>query len=249
MISNVVILLTACVNPDGMTKTVLQNCDTRLSQYKEALRFYLTRTSYKIVVVENTLFDFSDNYQSQVNDGRLEYLTFEGNEYDKSLGKGYGEALIIKYAFENSKFINAADCIVKITGRLKVLNINTLMKNIEIIWDKRFSFVACDTLLNQSFAFSQFIFASKPFYLDYFIPNSNKINDMEIRYFEHILAESVTHWKRDGNKHYLFMIPIEVQGVSGTTGIMHDKPPLIKKIGIFIKSIYLNHLSKIKFTE
>ena len=37
----IVILLTACVNPNGMSKTVLQDVELRRKQYVNALNFYL----------------------------------------------------------------------------------------------------------------------------------------------------------------------------------------------------------------
>ena len=92
----IVVLLTACVNPNGMSKTVLQDVN--------ALNFYLQETSLPICFVENTGFDMSCEFHSYIDSGRLEYLCFKGNNYDKSLGKGYGEAVIILYATENSVF-------------------------------------------------------------------------------------------------------------------------------------------------
>lgn len=91
----IVVLLTACVNPNGMSKTVLQDVELRRKQYVNALNFYLQETSLPICFVENTGFDMSCEFHSYIDSGRLEYLCFKGNNYDKSLGKGYGEAVII----------------------------------------------------------------------------------------------------------------------------------------------------------
>ena len=55
----IVILLTACVNPNGMSKTVLQDVELRRKQYVNALNFYLQETSLPICFVENTGFDMS----------------------------------------------------------------------------------------------------------------------------------------------------------------------------------------------
>ena len=44
--SKLVLLMTACINPQGMSKTVLQNKEERLTQYKTALNWYLRNTFY-----------------------------------------------------------------------------------------------------------------------------------------------------------------------------------------------------------
>lgn len=119
-----VILMTACVNPDGMHCTKLQDCRTRKKQYLEALEFYLNETPFKVVFCENSGAELYDEINSAEKYRRLEYLTFYGNDYDKSYGKGYGEARIIDYAIRNSQFISDVDWVIKITGRIKCLNIN-----------------------------------------------------------------------------------------------------------------------------
>lgn len=117
------ILLTACVNPGGMSYTVINDIAERQQQYEDALTFYLENTNVPIVVVENTGVDFSDKFSEYKNSGRLEYLTFQGNDFDKKRGKGYGEALILKYALEHSSFLKQTKYLCKITGRLIIRNI------------------------------------------------------------------------------------------------------------------------------
>ena len=100
---DVVLLLTACINPNGMLYTTIQDTELRKKHYIESLFFYLTKTQYKIVFVENSNTDISSLYQKEISEGRLECITFDGNNYDRSLGKGYGEALILDYACMHSK--------------------------------------------------------------------------------------------------------------------------------------------------
>lgn len=103
---NKVILLTACVNPNGMSNTAIQDIDIRKQQYKDAIDFYLRRTDYGIVFVENSSTDMSQGYCVPISKGRLEMITFEGNNYDRKLGKGYGEAMIIDYVFKHSRLLS-----------------------------------------------------------------------------------------------------------------------------------------------
>lgn len=124
-----VLLLTACVNPGGMPFTALTDTDQRLHQYLDALDFYLKETSLPIVFCENTGVDISSRYISAVRSGRLECLCFDGNHFDHAKGKGYGEALIMDYAFCHSQFLAHCEMVVKVTGRLKVENIDRLLRD------------------------------------------------------------------------------------------------------------------------
>ena len=124
--SNVAILMTACINPNGMEQTTLQDPKIRKAQYLEAIDYYLNETKYDIVFCENTGKDIYDEIRSPEKHIRLEYLTFCGNDYDKRKGKSYGEAVIIQYAIHNSKKLQNCEYIIKITGRVKILNLNSL---------------------------------------------------------------------------------------------------------------------------
>lgn len=210
-----VILLTACIAPLGMSKTVLQDKNVRLVQYKQALDYYLKKTENKIVFVENTGFDISQEYQEYVKVGRLEVMTFKGNSYDKRLGKGYGEALIIDYGLKNSRFIKEAKDIIKITGRLIIRNINQLLHH------SRAGNVYCNLVKASSRAqtsYSIFFCAPKEFYTKYFLENIGMINDEQTYYFEHYLNDCCHKWKNDGNRWKEFWIPILICGQSGTSG-------------------------------
>lgn len=117
------LLLTACINPGDMPNNILTNIIERETQYINALKFYLDNTPFKVVFIENTLHDCSSQFGNYIKAGRLEYITFNGNTYNKTLGKGFGEGQIIKYGFETSKLLNEAQNIMKITGRLQLSNI------------------------------------------------------------------------------------------------------------------------------
>lgn len=125
---DIIILMTGTVNPEGMSKTHLQDPIIRKQQYIQSINFYLEETIFKIVFCENTNINFFNEIESNEKNERLEYLTFKGNNYNKKKGKGYGEAKIISYALQNSKFINKCNYIIKINGRVKILNINDYVK-------------------------------------------------------------------------------------------------------------------------
>lgn len=204
------ILLTACVNPDGMAYTALQDPEERQRQYVEALDFYLKETNTPVVFVENTLTDFSSQYKSSIDSGRLEYLTFDGNNYDKKLGKGYGEAKLIMYAYEHSRILKECDYVVKITGRLIIRNI----KNIIISkWFLLNNIFRCD-FVRVGVLYSMLFVASPLCLYQMMRRNACNINDSRGVYFEHVLYNAITE------RNVLtipFFKPVQIEGVSGTS--------------------------------
>ena len=92
-----IILLTGCVNPDGMPFTTLTDISIREKQYIEAINFYLHNTDFPIVFAENSGTGISKSHDLFPDNKRLELLSYKGNIH-KNKGKGYGEAEIINYA-------------------------------------------------------------------------------------------------------------------------------------------------------
>lgn len=235
-----VILLTACVNPNGMILTKLNNQKLRLNQYKSSIRFYLENTDKQIIVVENTGYDFSNDFTQYISKQRLECLTFNGNNYNKSLGKGYGESLIIDYALKNSQFINKDNAIVKITGRYIVSNIIEILS---LIKDESYAYVNISRIKGNFLCDSRLFAAPITFFTNYFFSYQERLNDSNGFYFEHALYHSIKQWVTNKNKFKEFRYPFIFNGVTGSTGkqITNSRTSYIKsfikyylhKIGIF----------------
>ena len=171
-----------------MTRTVLQDKLIRQKQYIDSIKFYLDRTNLPVLFVENSGNDLSDSFIEEIKNERLEILTFEGNDFDRSLGKGFGEMLIIEKATFDSRLFAEADFVFKITGRYKVLNINSYIdycsKNQSI-----------DLLVNfkpeLSWADSRFWGANINFFKDSLLKHKDSVNDSRSVYFEHVLSTAV----------------------------------------------------------
>lgn len=229
---NQCILLTACVNPGKMTLTHLKDSSERLNQYKTALDFYLNETDIPIVFCENTNTDFSSEYQQYIKSGRLEYLTFDGNNYDVRKGKGYGEAIIIKYAFNHSRIIKQSSIIIKITGRLVCKNINQLVGKCnkpETIYSSLYADKRGHILAD-----SRVLVAPNLFWVNSFLHLADNINDSNNIFFEHIFYLSSLRGKKQGFSFKEIWFPIEIEGTSGTSGISYT-------IGFFPKIKFYIH--------
>ena len=229
-----IILLTACINPGGMPFTVVSDATQRLNQYLLALQFYLQNTSCPIVFVDNSNMDKTPflEYESQYG-SRLEILSFDGNKV-KTQGKGLGEMEIIEYALIHSKFNLLLDKhrIVKITGRLIVRNINSLLK-----CDKwhlyPYKSIVCHINSDLTFADSR-IFISLGSFMYLLVKQKKYLNDTKGIYFEHLLCQQIKQQKTF--TFFPFITEPHFEGISGSTGIKYEKP----NTSLLYKLRYLN---------
>lgn len=210
--NKVAILLTACVNPSGMSMTALQDGAERRRQYVNALRYYLDNTSVPIVVIENTGTDISSEFASYLRSKRLEYITFLGNDYNKSLGKGYGEATMIIHAIENSQLLSQTKYVIKITGRLIVENIRDIISSRLWWFDNIFR---CD-LWEGNMNMRTMVFACRVKTLyNLMSENYHKLNDSRGYWFEHMLYDALLEHREIPV--VPFLSPIIINGVTGST--------------------------------
>lgn len=131
------LLLTATINPLGMQGAHFSPKERAL-MYADALNFYIRALSnsflqeqWTIVLAENSgsdpesILSLIENHSHRV---RVEYLNVGREGFDNSRGKGFNEFLLIEQAIERSEAISAAGCFFKLTGRIKVLNIVSLLR-------------------------------------------------------------------------------------------------------------------------
>lgn len=210
-----VLLLTACINPNGMKYTELNDPSERERQYVRAVKFYIDRTKYKVCFCENSNSDLSA-FEKIDAGGRLELLSFDGNGYNPNLGKGYGEYRIIEYAFAHSRFIQEASCVVKITGRLMIDNLSQIewLNKLLLRSPRDYVYVSPSEGNTKD---SRCIMAPKWFYTDHFLARENNINDTNNYWFEHFLYDVV----QELPERYVvsdYVIPLSVAGASASWG-------------------------------
>ena len=229
-----IILLTGCINPNGMSFTQLTDVNERQKQYVNAIHYYIKETDCKIIFCENSNTNINylfDNYSE-----RLEILTFNGNK-DKQRGKGYGEAEIIEYAFQKSKWLKENKIVIKITGRLIVNNIKHITKSRK----SKKEFITCLFHSDLKFADSRIICATSSFYKEFY-SKRNMINDSCGVYFEHILCSTVLESP-------LSFIPFSeeplITGISGSTGKSYHIQPSSFKHKLLFKCYSSIQLLKI----
>jgi len=233
------IFLTGTINPNTFLFLKLLEPKIRQNQYINAIKFYLNNTKLKILFVENSNVDISSFFTYEIRSNRLEILTFPSDNFNEKLGKGYGEMSIIEYGVLNSKLIKQANNIYKITGRLKVLNINYII-NYYLKLNKKIISVYFNDSLN--FCDSRIFISNSDFYHNYLIKHKYLINDLNGIFFEHVLSKATLKYIIDNENSFLQFPTIpRIEGVSGTNGAKYNSSFIFwfKKLIKYKIKIYL----------
>lgn len=243
---NIVILLTGTVFPNSNDILALKDPEERKSQYIEAIQFYLSKTDFDIVFVENSGTSLEKYFEGSP---RIEFLTFNSPKSVPDKGKGYKELEIIDYSFKNSSLISSAKGVIKITGRLQILNISKISKSISKGSSCQENAVTCNV-------YQKFKMDSRGFYftLDFFPVLKKYGKSIDFKYsFERALWRAVREYEnsRMGN-YYQFSEPLKIKGISGGLGITYKNGlfiTLARKIKHrymipFVYNRFKNHSSK-----
>lgn len=215
----------------------LKDPKVRRRQYLEAVRFYLNKTSFQIVFVENSDFDFKEFPK---NPERIEYLSFQSSCDSIGKGKGYQELKIMEYAFKNSRFLKQNPVIIKITGRLKVLNINKLANRFKYL-NKSFSnLIYADPFALDNIDARCFLFTSN--FWQFLKRTGNLIDEKHNYNFELALWDAIYLYRLIETNYFKpINIPIRIKGISGSFGNTYKDNLFVHYIR-YLRKIYI-HLS------
>ena len=185
-----------------------------LNDYRTALiRWIQVREVDGIVFCEGSGADLSDLQAiasaAQSQRQQVEFLSFNGQDFDPSLGRGYGEMRIIRHAVEHSELIARAKLIIKITGRLFIPNFASIAKDAARSGDID---LICDLHSNLTSADSRVFCATRTFLQEYLLPYGEIVNDSNGIYFENALARAAHRAMADGRR---FSLPTRAPRVNG----------------------------------
>lgn len=133
--NNYCILLTMTVNISNNIRLItIKDSNERRDVYIRTIKKWLYTTNIKIIVVENSNYDFNElKYEKEFFKDRFEIISFNENNIfpvivsDKS--KGTHELYSIRYAYNNSFLIKNSDFIIKITGRYFIPYLENFISN------------------------------------------------------------------------------------------------------------------------
>ena len=137
---NTTIILTSTVNINPIKWFLFQrDKDERLQTYLKAIRQWLTKTSLKIVLVDNSGYNYDElQLEKELYKDRFEVITFVESELEESKNltdnphKGASEIFAINYAFAKSKIRSPDDFIIKITARYFIPDFEDYLKKYDL---------------------------------------------------------------------------------------------------------------------
>lgn len=219
----VVILLTASVDPMGMAFVAVTDAAERLREYAEAAGSWARAPGiHGVVFCENTGHDLSAIRRAFEGAATAtEVLQFEGNRFDRSLGKGYGELLIMSHALEHSRLLRDADLVVKVTGRYRLGHLPEFLRGLQASWPVQ---VTADLQRSLTWADSRVFGFTPGFFGRHLAPWQARLDDGAGLHLEHALARAVHAALAAGERWAPLPAAPEILGRSGTDGKSYRLP-------------------------
>jgi hypothetical protein len=231
-----VLLLTATVDVKGIGFMAISDPAQRLQQYATAVAFWARVGGFDgIVFCENSGHDIS-GIRAELAASRTpsEVVQYEGQGFDRSLGKGFGELSAMQRA-ARSPLLESADLVLKVNGRYVIPNATALARDLRALWPTD---VVADLHQSLRWADSR-IFAFTPAFLrDYFAPRLASLDDSKGVYFEHGLANAIHAALADDKRWCPVPGAPEIEGRSGTLGSSHRLPAWRRMARPFYRRLY-----------
>ena len=210
-----VLLITATILPQEKRYIWLKNSERRLKQYMDSLKYYIVNTDIKeIVFCENSGYDFRKDELFLLADKcnkKIEIIQFVGNQYKIArYGKGFGEGEIIEYALKNSCLLGKANYFIKVTGRLKIKNIDLIKNKLDL--NKMY----LNKNVDKQQSINTVIYCMpKRMYKKFVVDAYKRVYDKKGKYIEQVFKEVV-----EDNGLNIYNIPYYpyIDGFRGTTG-------------------------------
>ncbi len=133
MMFDIAVLLTATIKISNKELVKRNQTSVRLKDYQESLRLWLNKqdTVKKIVFAENSGYDLTSlrviAEEENPHGKQVEFLSASSIDL-MGRGIGLGEIEIMNYAVQNSKLLSTSSHFAKVTGRVFVKNIDSLLK-------------------------------------------------------------------------------------------------------------------------
>jgi hypothetical protein len=219
-------VLTASINPNGMLVKVTDG-QTRREQYLRAVRALMETPSPLvdgITLIENTGADLGDFHELARSCNRynknVEFISLDLNDYPREFGIGYGEFRLLDAGIAASKFLTPDHYVVKLTGRLIVANLTSILRALPDRFD-----MAADVKPYKDPATgmceSRLMVFSYNFYREKIVGMYRNVDGSKGIAAEHCLYQVVRHSPQSKIVTRLPREPLWV-GFSGSTGMRYD---------------------------
>ena len=219
--------------------TVLLDPEERARQYMDSISWYLRDTSLKkIIICDNTgysyplsLYELAVIYRKEI-----ELLSFNGDSTAvERHGKGYGEGEIMEYVMAHSRLLNTVEGFIKITGRLKVVNIDQIIQSI----NPSENYFMPISLLRPRFMVPRaarscvevrVYYVTREFFRTALLTAYKTVRDDETFFLEHAYYRAIAQWPSFKASVKCFSIAPEITGISGSNGWVFKERSWLKKM-------------------
>jgi len=213
-----VTLLVLCnVDAKSVVGTARSNILDRLNDFNKSLPIWLNKSYFKnIIIIENSDYkgDLFDEYiNNSVNKENIELIVYDGQTYDRKLGKGYGWYDQINKVINESNYAKNSDIFVIVTGRYVIRNFDKIISNTKIP-------MMCNINSNLKYAFSPITIFPKSFIKNYLLPAISKTNDSMGKAMEHYQADALLRAIADG---YEWQLPPEAPDLDVISAFSNKK--------------------------
>ena len=226
------ILLTGTIKPSVVGGNF--SVEERKKMYEGTLLYYakVIGKDYPLVFVENSDTDLSWiaplKYQLSMEVLQFNPQNTENLDFDTSKGKGYNEFLMIKKAVGVSHYLNEVTHILKITGRYPMLNIRTIIAEIEKRVQNRnivymgdikdtciYKLMGIKTI-SSSYGDCRFFVVQKNFYIENLADCYKEMNDyIEGQWAEDFFVRLSRRYRKDKRFIFRFRHQVQIDGISG----------------------------------
>jgi len=210
---NIAVVLTCTIDVQGIFDMERNDVNTRFDDYLRAFRKWLIQDTFiNIIFVENSGADLTKFRElAKASKKKVEFISFNGQDFDRKLGKGFGEQSALSKLYEDSSLIREVNGFLKVNGRYFLQNHYKVNKVIDCE-----SNVVCDLSKMLTWADSRVFYSSNCFYQEFLAHELKKVNDVKGIFFEHALAKAVLKLIANDGKWQL-MPNVDLIGISGTS--------------------------------
>jgi len=235
-VSEKITLLILCtVDAKGVLHTGRSDPKERLEDITIALTKWLKLKLFKrVVIIENSNFQGNEIHnvlQNFSDELTTELIVYDGQNFNRNLGKGYGWYQSVMTALSTSKLAASSEYFMLIPGRYFIPNIIKIIDGLRVP-------LMCNLNSNLTFAFSPVSVFTKQFIEQYWLPECKKTNDSIGLTMEHCQARAVLRAIADGSEWQLPAVAPELDAISGTSNMPYYRG--------FLHSLGLRYYSYLK---
>jgi hypothetical protein len=239
------VLLTSCVYVSDQS-VFLSSPQDRINHTLKSIEHWLEQSHLiRIVICDNSGYDFSSDVKKLFPNKEIECLSFLGDKSAVSIyGKGFGEGEIIEFAIASSKIISTAKFFAKCTAKLWVNNPEYFLKTwtgdcaLKPIFKNVFSLKSC----NFHYVDTRFYLVSVDFYSRHFKNLHKKLKKGCPIGIEQLFLQAVFESKL---KNIFWNRCPEICGVSGASGKVY-RNSIRKKIKERLRYFLMKKNTKFK---